>query len=57
MKLPWPKLLIIANVVVLIALVLIGADAWVRLRVSQALGAYHSGVIAPMIRPAQPPAK
>jgi hypothetical protein len=60
MKVPWKRFLIIADVVVLVALVLIGIDAYVRWRVGQGISGYHATVITPLItpRPApQPPMK
>lgn len=56
MKLPWPRLLLIANVVVLVAVLLFAMDYWVRIRVGQGINGYHVGVVIPMAtpRPASP---
>jgi hypothetical protein len=58
MAIPWPRVLVVCNVLVLVALLLGGIDWYVRWRVGQGLNSYHQAVIVPMTtpRPAPPPA-
>jgi hypothetical protein len=52
---PWPKVLLVANVVLVLALVLFSVDWYVRWRIGQFLNAYHVQVIVPMTSPRPAP--
>lgn len=51
MKLPWPRILVIANIVLLVAVVLFSMDWWVRVRVGQGINGYHQNIVVPLATP------
>lgn len=55
-SIPWGKVLVAVNVVVLVALAVFGSDWWIRYRIVQTVNQYHALIEPRLNRPLPVPA-